>query len=721
MRLAHRQLYNRLIAIGFSLAVTIFFLWMLLIDNAFIRDLIHRLDYIAYDLRLQMSLPPIESVKNRDLIRVIDIDEKSLSEQGRWPWSRKKMAELVKILQDNGVVVIAYDIIFSEREANIASLVSENLKQKTHLSSEADHILNEITKDFAHDQIFETALEKGDHVLGFLFDTANRKMRSYTAPIPEFTKTAKSAGFVTTIPDKDGVIRRTPLVLRYKNGVYGALSLNAVAKYLLIDSVKPIEAAAGSQQLIEAIQFGDYQIPTDEYGQVLIPYIGPEKSFITFSATNVLKHRVDKKMLENTIVFIGSSALGLFDLKPTPIQQVYPGVEVHASVAAGLLNKNFHYRPAWAKGADFMLIATIGVLLALLLPFLSPIMMVVSTAMVLALLIAGDYWLWHVELLDMPLSLSIMTLFTLGFSNVTYGFLIERHNKRHIESMFSQYVPPAHITELLQGDESETGFAGDTREMTVLFMDICSFTTISEGMPAGDLKKMLNVFFTEMTDIIFKHNGTIDKYVGDMVMAFWGAPLHSDTHSQDALKAAIEMQQKVQDLKPKFQELGYPEINVGIGLNTGTMNVGDMGSVYRRNYTVLGDAVNLGSRVEGSSRFYHVTTVITEFCQILCPDFICRRLDRIRVKGKKQPITIYEPICHQDQASTELLREIAHYETGLQAYFNQHWTQARTIFSELQAQNPEVYVYQLYLDRSQELEATPPGPDWDGVYTFTSK
>jgi adenylate cyclase len=288
--------------------------------------------------------------------------------------------------------------------------------------------------------------------------------------------------------------------------------------------------------------------------------------------------------------------------------------------------------------------------------------------------------------------------------------------------MFGQYVPPTHIDEMLKEGAASYGLYGEDRDMTVLFSDIRNFTSISESMSASQVKEMLNEFFTPMTEIIFKFRGTIDKYVGDLIMAFWGAPLKDKRHAQHAISAALEMQKKLeQDLEPLLLEHGWPEIHIGIGINSGIMTVGDMGSKFRRNYTVLGDAVNLASRIEGLTKFYGVRIIITEATAENQEKFIIRQLDRVRVKGKEEGIGIYEVIGTKEELTSELNQELEASRLALNYYFERNWEKAKEIFAALNKKHPEEKLYSVYLERLARYEKNPPPEDWQGIYTHAEK
>jgi adenylate cyclase len=313
----------------------------------------------------------------------------------------------------------------------------------------------------------------------------------------------------------------------------------------------------------------------------------------------------------------------------------------------------------------------------------------------------------------------VFLLLALAIFNTLYGYLFESRRREQLKSMFGQYVPATHIDEMLK-HPGKNRLEGENREISVLFADIRNFTSISENMTASELKTMLNAFFTPMTEIIFKHQGTIDKYVGDMIMAFWGAPLADPKHTTHAIAAALDMQHTVKELEPLFKQHHWPKITIGIGLNSGLMSVGDMGSQFRRNYTVLGDAVNLGSRVEGLTKYYGAEIITTEYTQKNQPTFVFQFLDRVRVKGKNLSIAIYEPLCPQSELQTTLQDELALHQIAMQHYTEQHWKEAHTALQQLHTLNPNRKLYSLYLERIAYLIQHPP-KTWDGIFTHTSK
>jgi adenylate cyclase len=732
---------NKRIPIFLGFVLLAFALWAQTTSIDMIKQLIVRLDTVTYDMQLRARIFT-HFVKPKTPVAIIDIDDKSLAAEGRWPWPRAKLATLVQRLQEEGVVVVAMDIMFSEKEADIADTVMQELAKHKLASPVIDDALKAVQPDLNNDIRFAKILATQDTVLGMTFlpntETSGQlptavldlttpvdkqlgfvDAAGYISNIPILQTAAKNAGFINVYPDPDGIIRRVPLLIRYQNKLYPSLALGAV-KLFLLQNLSLVTANYNGVQQLESVKIGDHTIPTDALSQMLVPFRGKSFTFPYFSATDVMNKHIPTNALAGKIVFLGTSATGLGDLRATAIQGVYPGVEVQASIADGILDNNFSYKPEWTAGAEIAITAVLGIILAFLFPYQGPRTLTVLAIVIPLCLIFINNWIWSktglIIFILIPILLTIMS----AFLNMIYGYLFETRKREHLKEMFGQYVPEKHIDAMLKATDS-FDLSGEDREMTVLFADIRNFTTISEPMSASELKDMLNQFFTPMTEIIFNYKGTIDKYIGDLIMAFWGAPLADKKHAEHAMAAALDMQIAVDKLKPIFAERGWAEVNIGIGLNSGIMSVGDMGSQFRRNYTVLGDAVNLGSRVESLTKFYGVKIMVSEFTQKDQPKFVFRQLDRVRVKGKKIGIGIYEVVCRKKEASEALLLEIQLSNEAINHYFTQNFAEAESRFKELHDAHPDVKVYHLYLERIAEFKAVPPPAEWNGVYVHATK
>jgi len=728
---------DKLIPIIAGLLFILIAIWAAVTDFRPVHSVLSRLDNLIYDIQIK---PILERPISHDIpIVIIDIDEKSLRAEGRWPWPRNKIAVLVEKLQAAGAIVIAFDMTFTKPEQNIADAVKFRLKQIDPEETTLAEAIAKISQEFDNDIILADALTKGDIVLGMVFNNEKPNpegalpppliklgenvqdnfvittMYNYRGNLPILQEAAIHGGFITTIPDNDGILRRSPLIIRYGGDVYPSLSLEAARLYLLEDNIQLHIAQVHDMKVVESVRLGKrLTIPTDATGQILIPYHGPGQSFPYLSATDVVNDNFNPKLLQNTLVFIGTTALGLADVIATPMDSVYPGVEAHANIASSILNEFFIYSPDWAAGAEIVMIILLGLTLPIIFAFLSALNLTIATILLLAGLFSSNIWLLNSTGIVLSPILPAMTILALATINMIYGFLFETRRRQELKHMFGQYVPPAHVEEMSK-QPGDFGFGGETREMTALFADIRNFTGFSENLNAVELKDLLNRFFTPMTQAIFDNDGTIDKYVGDMVMAFWGAPLEEPDHAKLAINTAFDMQKATQRLNIDFKKSGLPEINIGIGVNTGTMNVGDMGSTFRRSYTVIGDSVNLASRMEGLTKYYGTNIVISEFTKQNQDDFIFRQLDRVIVKGTTHAVEVFQPMCKKEDLDEIIQKEIELHHQGLSYYFNQEWDNAEKLFAQLQEKYPETKLYQLYQKRIEAFKKEPPPRDWDGV------
>jgi len=705
-----------------------------LADRAF-----KRMDTLVYDWRFQAFTP--ERPAGRSIL-IIDIDEESLKQEGRWPWPRARVADLILALRKQGVSLIGFDVAFAEPEVNPATRILDSGRLSPSAEAELRGLVGALDGDTA---LAEAVRERT--VVGYFlhnegihsgvlpppfFPLQSReaeklsvyRVKDYTGMLPLLASAAPGAGFISTFPDPDGIMRRSPLVLRYENGLYASLALEMAAKYLKT-SVGIQTVNTGGQLRLEYLTLGNNRYYTDESGQALIPYKGRGSSYKYISATRVLRSEGAIPELKDAIVLVGTSALGLADLRTTPLETAYPGVEVHANLLDALLqstatDNHSYYRPDWEPGLTFTLLLVSGLAFVLVLPRLGPGYMLVVSGGWLAVLVLSNLAFWKAAHYDLPLAILVLSTLVIAIFNISYGFLQSNLQKREMKTLFGQYVPPAHVDQILMNSQM-AGMEGESRHMTVLFSDIRSFTTISEGLKANRLKQLLNDFFTPITGVIFEHNGTIDKYVGDMVMAFWNAPLADENHAEHAIDAAMAMQRTADALLPVFAARHLPEVHIGIGINTGFMNVGDMGSQYRRTYTVIGDAVNLGSRLEGLTKFYGVKILVGEGTYDLAPNYLYRLVDKIIVKGKREPVCVYEPVCRVEDASDSRRARIESYNRALDHYYSREWDQAEQILRDLHAADPDRVLYRMYLERIPELRHANLPDDWMGVYEHRSK
>ena len=742
MRFRLRDMKRKVWPVGVGLAITFFHLYWMNTSNPILIEIRQRLDWIIYDMRLFYNLED-NPEPSQDIV-LIDMDERSLSEQGRWPWSRLVMADLINKLGDAGVVVTAIDVSFPEPENNPATQVIRYVQEQELDSEEVVSALERAEIELDADGALAGAVAGYDVIPGYLFINDGeskgaiphpvvtstdvparawgiRSASGYIANIPEVTEAAVGSGFYSVLEDDDGTLRRYNMLFEHNGDIYSSLALETIRLYMFADEIEIIGTQTGDTMALEGVRVADLEIPLDQYGQMLIPFRGRSGQFPTVSATDVIEGRVDPAELEGRIAFIGSTAMALFDFRSTPVQSQFPGLEVHPTIAQGILDQNIPHQPWWGYGITVILVLGTGVLFSFILPFLSAPFILGISLVYLAGYAFLNNWAWSSLgwAMDATIIISLVVMQSVGV--FVYGFVSERFARLQVTDMFGQYVPPELVEQMSESPDNALSFDGDRREMTVLFADIRNFTSISEGMEPAQLKDMLNRYFTPMTKIIFDNRGTIDKYIGDLVMAFWGAPLDDPDHAKNALMGAMEMLEETQNLKAKFTAMGYPDIEIGIGLNSGEMNVGNMGSEYRRSYTVLGDNVNLGSRIEGLTKFYGAKILVGENTYYLCQDeFEFCPVDKVLVKGKEEPVTLYEPLGKKDDIDPETLFEMESYQEALEAYYQGYWEDAHRQFFILSKLNPDRGLYKVYAERTSG-EHEPPAEGWDGVFRHTSK
>ena len=735
------------------LVLSALILLVLLVDTSglYKYPFLKQLENWTYDTRLNFTRPNTLD----DRVVIVDIDENSLAEVGRWPWGRDKLATIVdNLFETYQVKVVGFDIVFAEKDESSGLEQFEQLANTT-LKDNSDYkrALQEIRPSLMHDDIFANSLVGKNVVMGYYFK-ANlqegesgitgllppaltrmdaqwserlplNKAAGYGGNLEILQSSARSGGyFDNPFVDADGVFRRVPLVQAYEGYLFASLALATAQGYLDAPGIELAVEAQGSKggkeyYALETINLQRFQIPVDANGAVFVPYRGRQGSFPYVPAYKVLNGSADLSQLKGKIVLVGTSAPGLLDLRSTPVQNIYPGVEVHANIISGILDNRIKHKPAWTIGYEFVLLIIVAVSMALLLPLVSPLIAAASTLGFSGVIMAGTFVAWNNNLI-LPLASPMMLIVLIFMLHMTYGFFIESRGKRQLANLFGHYIPPELVDEMSESPE-EFSLDGENREMTVLFSDVRGFTTISEGMDPKELTQLMNALLTPMTRVIHKNRGTIDKYMGDAIMSFWGAPLADSEHARHALYAAMQMMDELKIMQEDFKQRGWPAVNIGIGLNTGNMNVGNMGSEFRMAYTVLGDAVNLGARLEGLTKEYGVNIIVSESTKSEIPEFLFRELDLVRVKGKNEPVAIFEPLGHRNDIEKSVTEELSAYRKALSNFRAQSWDKAELDFFNLNRSYPDRYLYQVYLERVTFYRNEAPGDNWDGVFTHTSK
>lgn len=621
------------LSIFIGLFITIVFAVLMLLKPSILETLEEKLLDYRFKIRGQITPP--------DNIVIAAIDEKSIEKLGRWPWDRDKIAALVNRLNEAGAGIIVFDIIYSEKEKN------DKLLGRT--INNAGNVLMPIVFDFERDSV-----EPENEVLlnsAFIsienpeiFNKYNPIMaKKVLLPVPEIIQHVMGLGHINMFPDSDGTLRWESLIIGYKGYLYPSITLQAAAFYLGIPPEKIVIRAT------EGIKLGKRFIPTDKWGRLLINYYGTNHTFKHISISDILEGRVRQKDLSGKIVLIGATAVGIYDLRVTPFSPAMPGVEKHASVIASILENRF--LKAASISTNLLILVLLGIIFSILIPRFKAAGASILTSVFIIIILLSGYFIFTKHGLWINISYPIINLLFIFISITAYNYAVEEKHARRIRTMFSSYVTEKVVNELIKNpDMAKLG--GERREVTILFSDVRGFTSLSEKHSPEEVVAILNEYLGEMTDIIFRWEGTLDKFIGDAILAFWGAPMPQPNHAELAVKCALNMVKRLEELQQKWQAEGKPILDCGIGINTGEVLVGNIGAEGKKmDYTVIGDHVNLGSRIEGLTRKYNAHILITEFTLEKIKDLIAsgrlyraaiEGLEKVAVKGKERPVEVYE-------------------------------------------------------------------------------
>ena len=687
-------------------------------------------------------------------VKLIDVDDESLARIGQWPWPRTVIAELIARATNAGAFGLVFDVVFAEPDRTSPEQFLSQLENIPQIKNAAQ----EISALPEHDEILADVMRQANIVTGFTLTQAENKFEpvvkagfsfagddprqfipSFQGAVTNLNKLEQAAagnGSFNFVTERDNIIRRVPLLLRKGENFYPSLVMESLRvlqgakSYIVKSSGANMTESFGEQTGLSAIRVGRVEVPTTSTGQVWVHYTGdvPQRRI---PAWELLSENFDPSRVAGSILFVGPSAAGLKDLRATPLNPASAGVEVHIQLLEQILLGHFLSRPDWAQGAEMLFLTGFGVVILILLRRVSALTcaLVAFSGIVFAAGLSWYLYAYQLWLLD-PIAPSV-TAGIMFVSGTLINFLRTEAEKAQVRGAFSQYLSPA-LVEQLANDPSRLKLGGETRTMTFLFCDVRGFTAISEqfkGNPQG-LTRLINRFLTPMTNIILAEGGTIDKYMGDCIMAFWNAPLDVPNHPEQACKTALMMHAKLeilnQELKAEAESENRPyhPLKIGIGLNSGDCVVGNMGSEQRFDYSVLGDAVNLASRLESQSKNYGAGTVVgEETYERAKPLFALLELDLIAVKGKSEAVRIYSLYGGGEMAESEDFRKFrAQHDEMLAAYRSQKWDEAEALIAGLrQQENSNQVLYDLYMDRIAEYRANPPKPDWDGVYVAESK
>jgi adenylate cyclase len=716
-------------------------------------------DLLIGDVRLNALMPRTLDPR----IVIVDVDEKSLAEIGRWPWSRDQMATLVtELFERQKAAVVGFDMVFAEPDpSNELNVLMRWVEKHPQLA----RYLPIGSAELDNDARFAQALIQRNVVLGYYFtnDRQGRRVGSlpaaafdavllqdrpigltrwngYASNLALLAQAAPQAGFFNSTPDADGLVRSVPLVAQFEKSHYESLALAMFRQYTAAPRIKPVVPAhRGIHRQYNALssvaleQFDTRQtIPVDAHGRVSVPYRGPGGatggSFSYVSAVDLLKSRISADQLAGKLILIGSTAPGLYDQRATPVDEVFPGVEIHASLISGLLDDRLPAQPDWARGFEMLLVLAIAATLAWVLSYWRAVHAARFTLILVLVLVAHNLLVYAEYQWALPLATPLLLTSLLYGGHTIWSYIVEGRSKRSLTRLFGSYVPPELVAEMAC-DPARYTMRAENRDLTIMFCDMRNFTQISERLPPQELRALINRFFSGMTVVIGNHQGTLDKYIGDALMAFWGAPLVNTHHALHAVQAALSMLQRLKLMNDELIDCGLPSVGLGLGLNTGWVCVGDMGSSLRRSYTVMGDAVNVASRIEALTRFYGVDVLAGESTYRATVDipnkgFHWVEVDRVRVKGKQQCVTLFTPVSQPGGDATTFAEEMRLWSLVLLSYRLQDWTQAQAVLQALTkdcSQSPVLSLYKKMGERIAHHRQDPPPADWDGVNTFNIK
>ncbi|MBU3013720.1 CHASE2 domain-containing protein [Poseidonibacter lekithochrous] len=642
---------------------------------------------------------------------IIDIDEKSLQSLGQWPWSRDILAKILRNLHNNDIAIIGLDIVFAEEDRTSPHKVFEKL------NIEKENIPN-------YDFEFAQTVASTPTILGYQFELQNKEHIKKEAPsiqtifveknkklgenylleakgtilnIPVIQTNSYSSGFFNNIPDDSGIIRSLPLIISYDDEIYPSLALETLRIALGIKRITINYDENG----VSNLQLNDYIIPTDRHGRLIINFRGKEKTFEYISAIDIYNNDFKKEDIKDKIALIGTSAAALLDLRATPFESIFPGVEVHANAIDNIIAKDFLYEPSWVNGANifiiFLLVLVVGYLTKKIHLFFIPFL-------ITGLLFLTSYLIYY-TLFNYGLVLNIffplMTIILSTIITIMLQYFYEIKKKDEIKNKFASKVSKDVMEQLLK-DVNNNQLQAQNKEITVFFSDIRGFTKISEDIKQPELLvKYINKYMTPMSEIITRNKGTIDKYIGDAIMAYWNAPFDVENHEDKAVKSALEQLFELDNLNITLKQNNQPLINIGIGITTGIATVGEIGSIGRSDYTVIGDTINIGSRVESLCKFYGVKLIITNFTKNNLKDsYTFRYIDYVKLKGKNEAIELWEVISTKE-ITNNLEEELKVYNQAISLFKQEKLDQAKQIFEKLNKKYP-CEIYKIYLARCED-------------------
>ncbi|RJO63927.1 MAG: CHASE2 domain-containing protein [Myxococcales bacterium] len=763
------------IALGLGVSLIVFSVALPKEEFGWDFGFIDQMELKALDLKFLDRGP----VPPHDEVVIAAIDEKSIERYGRWPWNRVVIAQLIAALAEKGAAVVAFDVGFTDADDTKLPVVFGALAEQIDSLEVPDcsgcepmreatlKLIKEEMVASDPDRILADVIRKaGNVILGFFIFTNPAEIahldrerlaasletisaskvkitkpreqaeeKNYIlnlgegygvrAPLPMVAEAAAGFGHFTFKPDTDGALRWGDLLWEIQTGEPGphpilpSLSLATVAHYLDREIVMHTYSR-GVDGITLGLGADKRTLITDPHGRLLINYHGPQGTYPTYPIADILDGRIPPERLKGKIVLVGATAIALYDLRTTPFQENMAGVEVHANLIDNILHDDHISRPDWAVLFELGIILLFGLVFGVVLGLVPALWGALFIVFVVFGFLTVDKYLFFAHGYWMHTVLPLSEAFVIFLFCYVYRYMTEEREKKRTRAAFKQYLNES-VVEHVMSKYGGLKLGGEKREISVLFSDIRGFTTLSETLSPEELGNMLTEYLNPMTEIVLQSEGVLDKYMGDAIMAFWGAPHPQEDHALRACRTALAMIRELDRLNELWRRRGIPRLAIGVGVNTGAMWVGNMGSSLRFDYTVIGDAVNLGSRLEGTNKQYGTSIIVSEFTYVHIKDrFLCRRLDSIRVKGKHEPVTIYELVAEGEGAPKERLL-CERFNAGLTLYRAQKWDEAKRAFHDVLLEFPDDEPSRAFVDRCEEYKETPPPPDWDGVYVMTTK
>ncbi|MFQ5581238.1 MAG: CHASE2 domain-containing protein [Mariprofundaceae bacterium] len=712
---------------------------------------IEQVELASLDYRFQAR-----GVKQPDQrVIIVAVDNDSLSEVGHWPWPRDKLGKIVdRILGEYGAAVLGFDIMFSEAQENPISESLRLLDKAGKEGKSAQTWLKRHQQLGDMDAVFEKLLEKYRDriVLGYFFypygadvpvltqanlaresemlqssamtaEISGRRvlyvprMAAIEGNLPRFSQAADAAGFFNFFPDTDGTVRRIPLIAELDGYIYPGLDLQTLRVALGWPPMSVIIDEAG----VERIYLGDRDIRVDQSGSMFLNHYGPGQTFTHIPAADVMAGDVDPALFKDAIVLLGVTAVGVFDYRPSPFDAIFPGVEGHATAMANILNAEEIKRPQVLEISELFAVLLLGLLCGRMVYRRGAVLQSLSIIGVPMLLVVLSLWLFSTYALWLKVTYLLLAVLLATVPITLFEYVIESRKRAFIHEAFSYYLAPKVVERLAKHPES-LSLGGEERHLTAMFSDIAGFSSFAEGLEPQALVHFLNQYLTAMSDIILKHGGTIDKYEGDAIIAFFGAPLDMPDHASRCVLAALEQQQTLHTMRKQWAKDNYPVVHTRIGINSGQMVVGNMGTHRRMNYTIMGDHANLASRLEGVCKVYSTPILISRDSYLLIRDQVAARfIDRVRVVGRAQTVDIYQPMGKREQVTKEQTELCRNYEKAWEMMSKRNFTEAEKCLADLYVANPDDGPCEVMLQRVREFRKAPPAEDWDSVYVLESK